>query len=654
MIVVLAGRGHAADLIVPRAGKPGPPMLLGTSVMSSNENQIAKSLGFSHEQTDSDHLTVNEVQPGHWDWTNADAGLAAMQQAGMEWQYFPHFHWAPEWYRKTAKFVPSTGLRTRRKLAAMSLWSPDIVPWFDHCYAALAEHYGSGGDKLFAIYLGIHGDFGETIFPMGFHPDEKKYFGPNGVAVPDFWCGDEYAQKDFRQTVKHKYRSIGKLNAAWGTGFTNFDEINYPPAALKDGVAIGNTSQERRYWLDFVQWYYDSMTRWTGEVCRIARHYFPNALLQIPIGGGSEKIMFGQDTTALPKIAGRYGVDVRSTHGGYASFPMGYASMIKRIATPCKIYGVPHWLEPPSTISADGEVSRIMEALSCGNRGFWDWGGNPMASPNVFREYTNFFTQEKPVVDVALFFPTTDHRLHPAIDYPLYLQAVGTHLRDVMDFDIVDEELMADDALKHYRVLVWIEGQVVEERTLKTIAAWVRKGGVLVRWGAEAPQTVEGETAMGSALLGLIGASANQKGGPLEIRDRAFLRHLSAHANSQAASSTNPIDRKAMVLATVADRPAVWAMPHGKGWVVVAERGEQPAFEELVRDVTYNLSKLDASKTDALEVDTAWDGVYATLLSNDEVILHNFNSTACSKTVCGTTVTLPPKSLRSVLVKAQR
>ncbi len=61
------------------------------------------------------------------------------------------------------------------------------------------------------------------------------------------------------------------------------------------------------------------MTKFTGEVCRIARHYFPDTLLELPVGGGSENVMYGQDTTALPKIARQYGVHIRSTHGGYAT-----------------------------------------------------------------------------------------------------------------------------------------------------------------------------------------------------------------------------------------------------------------------------------------------------------------------------------------------
>jgi hypothetical protein len=92
-------------------------------------------------------------------------------------------------------------------------------------------------------------------------------------------------------------------------------------------------------------------------------------------------------------------------------------------------------------------------------------------------------------------------------------------------------------------------------------------------------------------------------------------------------------------------------MPHRKGWVIGAAGLDQAAFNELVRDAAYNLSRLDSTKTDAPEVDTDYDGVYTTLLANGEVILHNYNSEARTNRVSGATVILPPKSLRSFWLK---
>jgi len=294
-----------------------------------------------------------------------------------------------------------------------------------------------------------------------------------------------------------------------------------------------------------------------------------------------------------------------------------------------------------------------MEALSCGNFGFWDWGQNPVGAASVFREYTNYLTREKPWVDVALFFPTTAHRLSPSNSFPPRLQAVGARLRDVMDFDMLDEELIADHGLRHYRVLVWVEGDWVEEKTLKALAAWVEKGGVLVWWGGQVPETVEGCTSFGSALLGLTPEASWQGGGPLNIQNPAFLRHLQAQAGPRAGATATGLGRSAEVLATAEQRPAIWAMPHRKGWVIAAAGLDEAAFNELVRDAAYNLSGLDAKKTDAPEVDADYDGVYATLLANGEVILFNSHAEARTKSVRGKVVTLPPRSLRSVLLYAR-
>jgi hypothetical protein len=643
-LLCLASLSAFGESPVPRPKTDSPRMLLGTSVMSDDQNQVAKSIGFSHSQTDSDHLTVNETSPGVWDWSQADAGLATMKKAGMQWQYFPHFHWPPEWYRKTDKFVPCIGLRSKRKVDAISIWSPDIVPWFEHGYAALAQHYGSGTSNIFAIYLGIHGDFGETIFPMGWHPDEKKRFAENQVPVPDFWCDDEFARADFRKFASEKYKSVSKLNSAWGTHFNKFPEIEYPPAALDKTATVIDTAQSRRYWLDFLDWYYASMTRFTKDVCRIARQNFPKALLELPVGGGSEDVLYGQDTTAIPKIAKEFDVHIRSTHGGFQPFAQNYAGMLKKISTACKIYDVPHWLEPPSAITPDGEVARIMEALSCANYGFWDWGANPMTAAQVFRDYTNYFTREQPVVDVALLFPTTDHRLHPTISLPRKLQSDGAELRDVIDFDMVDEPLISDDALNHYRVLVWIEGQYVEQRTLRKIDAWIRQGGVFVSWETNSIETVEGDRTFAKSF----GAKFSP-GGVVVCNDTSFLRHLSAIPEPHTDLTALSVPPRTKVLATSQGRPAVWAVPQKKGWIVAAPGLDRKCWNELVRDVVYNLHQLDPLKNDALEADSGFDGTYTTLLKTGEVLL--YNSTAESRTnyISGKRVHIPPKSLRSII-----
>lgn len=85
--------------------------------------------------------------------------------------------------------------------------------------------------------------------------------------------------------------------------------------------------------------------------------------------------------------------------------------------------------------------------------------------------------------------------------------------------------------------------------------------------------------------------------------------------------------------------------------MIVEAGDDQATFIDLVRDAVYDLSMLDPTKTDALEVDTDGDGVYSTLLANGEVILYNFTAEPRTKTVLGGTMMLPPNSLRSLLIK---
>lgn len=641
---------------VKRAGKPGPRQMLGSSIMEGLGDEIMTSIGFTLLMSDSDHLTVNETEPGKWDWTKADAGFAEARRVGAKWQYFPHFHWPPEWYRNSDKYVPTTGLRTKRKLACMSIWSPNAQEWLDHCYTALAEHYGSDNKKLAAIYLGVHGDFGETLFPMGWHPLEKQRFGPEGEGAPDFWCGDPYARADFRKFAQERYGSLDKINSAWGTKFESLRKVDYPPCAYGTSSDVTSTTQIRRYWLDFYEWFNGSMTRFVGDVCRIARKHFPNTLLKLPVGGGEEAVVYAQDNSAQVKVASEYGVQVRSTHGGYLPFPQNCISPLKRLSTAAKFYKVPFWTEAPGNTSAKGAVTRFMENICCGNFGYWDWSGGPVGASDTFREYSEFLTTEKPVVDAALFFPMTDHRLHPEIGYPRRLSRMGADLRDVMDYDVVDELLINDGALKGYRVMFWLQGEFIEAKTLASIAKWVERGGILVKLGT-ALQTVEGTTPLTEELLGLAsGVQTVSQGSKLEIIDGKFLRHVNEFTGKTADLAAAQVDQKAVVLAKVGDQPAAWALRRGKGWIIVWAGAEEKSqaertFYELSRDVVYNISALDAKKSDAREIDTAWDGVYTVLLANGEAILHNFGDEPQTKSVAGTEVTLPPYSLRSVMAR---
>lgn len=633
-------------IVVPvkRAGKPGKPMTLGTSIMSNRDMRLAKSVGFSMFQTDSDHLATNQTAPGVWDWSVTDAELDRCKQIGVGWQYFPHLHWANVWQKKTDKFVPSTCITHGWPIGAMSVWSPYLVGMMDDGYKAMAAQYGSGNDKVKAIYLGVHGDFGETIYPLGFHPSEIPRFGVEGSGHDDWWCGDKYARQSFRDTMLAKYSNIEALNLSWGTQYRRFTELSYPlPVPKIDSV----TSRHR--WLDFINWYNDSMTRLTEDVTSMARKYFPKSLLQIPVGGGDVNLKYGMEHTKYAKFAKKYNTHIRSTHGGYLPVPQNYASMMRLLASSSKFYGVPFWTEPPGSITANGEVGRIFESISSGAYGFWDWGANPTGSPNVFRKYKAFLTHEHPVVDVAVFWPTTDLLLHPETAMPVKVVEGAAAIRDVIDYDILDENLINDGALKSYRVLVLFEGNIVDAVTLKRLSAWVKSGGVVVSCNFGPMATIDGDFSKWYELFGFSKELTVVKGGNA-VGNSPLLQYAQ---NTTVNRTVTGLSSSVIPLATTDEGMAIWANRLGKGYGIYycgmweSKRG----YYELLRDVVYHLSSLDKRLKNAVEVDTSYDGVYCTLLPSKEVIVYNHNDKAVMKQIGNTTMPMEPASIVSVMLK---
>jgi hypothetical protein len=639
--------GRTAIVPVQRAGKPGPPMILGSSVGSARQNHVLASLGFKLLQTDSDHLTVNETEPGKWDWQSADAGLADAQKVGARWQYFPHFHWTTDWLMKTDRFVPSVGLNTGRRLRCMSIWSPYLPEWFDHCYAAMAQHYGSGVDNVAAIYLGIHGDFGEVLFPMGYHPDERTRFGEAGTGTADWWCGDDYARAAFRKLAQDKYGTVTKLNAAWGTSYASFDQVAYPPIPSIPPESMPVT--DRRHWLDFINWYHDSMTDYMRMVARTARKHFPKSRLVVPVGNGDESLVGGCDLTAIVKACRESGCDMRSTHGGFQPPARNLSTMLRRLASASHFYGVPFWSEPPGGITPEGEVGRFFESITCRATGYWDWGNNPVGATKVFRKYGGFLTHENTVCDVALMYPNTDQRFRPQVGYPPLLDALGTQLRSVTDFDIVDERMVRDGALSGYRVLVFTDGVFFPPDVLAKIEAWVKAGGVMVR-GYAPMMTVEGDTSVWQRLSG--GGEALTAPAEATVADRAFLRYTAQSAALGQVPGVPGLTREARVLATSAGKPAIWARPLGKGLCIICAGGpvNQALYRSVVRDAIYNLPKLDPTKPAARELapDAAWGTLYTTLLASGEVIAYNDGDKPVQARITGHEVELAPHSLLSL------
>jgi hypothetical protein len=154
--------------------------------------------------------------------------------------------------------------------------------------------------------------------------------------------------------------------------------------------------------------------------------------------------------------------------------------------------------------------------------------------------------------------------------------------------------------------VLW-EGIVIEDAALQKIRSWVEDGGVLVAYDFGKIETPEGDRSWFADLFGYAGK----------------MRPLPAPAPGEEPEK---IDAERL--------RSEWARPYGRGWTVYypSRRTRLKSYYEVVRYLTYHLSELDRTKRDALAIDDAWDGVYATLLS-DKAVYFNPGAVTVNKTV---------------------
>lgn len=764
----------------------GDRMVLTSSVPSPRQFGAVESAGFTLYQTDSDHQSTEETSSGTYDYRGPDVALREVKARGMDWCYFPHFAFPPKWYAQEVPFTRLRCLEHDETVEAFSPWDPRFASSVQRGYEHLAEHYGKSGAPS-ALYLGVHGDYGECGLMIGARtgaPGQREEWQSRFGNLHDhvgWWCGDAMARASFRDAMLRKYGDLNALNAAWGTRLATVEDITYP--AAPDRVS-------RKYWLDFVGWYTGSVQSATEMVARTARRNFPSTLLMLPAGFGDEDPRTGVDNSLIASIAARTGVAVRSTHGGLAPVPRNQATMLGHLASACRFYGVPFFVEPPSAITADQQVGRIFEAASLGASGYFDWANNVATTRDVYYKYGRYLRVGERVVDVAMYLPTTSHLLHGGAGYPEVLANGCSMIRDVLDYDIVDERMIQDSALRKYRVLVMWEGTVSEKATLNAIREWVRAGGVVVAYDFGKIETVEGDqnwfrdvfahagklrrvstawrfvpdgraarvlpryrVAAGderaeSCLCGdwyaaeasdgvsrrwtgaaadvlfpvlpgvpyvvtvnasvpeaaagrrrdllvngvRIGAIPANAGGPvrftvpatvLEGRSVAdvtiscdtwrpsqiipgnsdsrqlgvwveAIEMAEAGYEDAGATPTAPAGRFDVSLDTRRLK-SDWAKPYGQGWSVFypGTRSSLRGYMEVVRFLTYHLSELDPARHDAVPVDNAWDGVYATL-QTDRVLLYNPGKAVVSRRIrVPSGATAAGHALRNVNVKIE-
>ena len=483
------------------SARPGARMVLSFGGAKAEWFRTLRLLGFSVWQYDTDHLSSNEVAAGQWDWREAEELYQRAREEQFLFAVFPHFAFPARWYLEKEKPALTRCVEHDEEIPALSPWEPLFASWLDRQWAALAKQFGGPSPRVDALVLGIHGDYGEAGLFTGARiasaeqrEDWQRRFGKTHNHK-GFWCADEKAKDSFRRSMLRKYGDLNALNKAWGTSFASQEEIRYPRSH----------AEGRRWWLDFVGWYQNGVTYWTDVTCRLSQRYFPRTLRIVPIGFPDEDVRYGADLSALVKVASRYGVAVRSTHAGYLPLADNESFMLARIASACRFYGVPLYLETSGTLQASRQVEVLFQAMAQGAAGLCDWAVNPATNEAVYEDNLRHLTVGVPVVDVAMFFPSTAVRLADVGEAPT-MRIGCSKARDLFAFDIVDERMIRDGALERYRLLIFWEGTVIEQDALEKIAEWVQAGGVAVAYDFGKVSSVEGDGSAWRRLFGYAGS----------------------------------------------------------------------------------------------------------------------------------------------------
>jgi hypothetical protein len=411
---------------------------------------------------------VVEPREGQWNWDIYQENARVIKSRGHAYIPFVWIQNLPAWVRNNPGYAFSGNVETGLSTEALSIFAPQTRQAYDRFFRELRKALGSSIDIL---RIGSPYDFGETAYPA----TASEFAFPMKNVKPGFWVHEKDARQHFRDTMQGKYGSVANLNQAWNARWRSFDAIDYP-----------RDTRNARAWLDFVRWYHEGFTEKMGELVDTVKGHFPTTPININLGFPFEKINLGQDISGLAKMAASKKVYFRTPTGPFVSF-----LYTKRVATAMNFYRPPVFSSEPMDGSARIEDIALLlfKDLTTGVSWHFDYADNLERGKPLYEQYKRLPLSSYPAIDCAVLFPTTTHYLENwntwrpegfAGGFPAGLREFAEEIRDIVDYDVVDERLVDDGALTRYRTLIWPTGRIVETTTLTKIRAWLENGGILL------------------------------------------------------------------------------------------------------------------------------------------------------------------------------
>jgi len=497
------------DLIAsdPKTMQRGVELCMGCDAELSDEQAARVSaLGFTSVEQYVTWATVEGEAEGVFDFSHWDRQVETLKRHGLKWVPFliagPAYS-LPSWFRHSDGHFGAVCLEHRLPSKIQSIFDRSFDRHIARFLAAFADRYRDAG-VIEALLLGITGDFGEAIYPVTGTAWTQVAPGPYHTH-PGYWCGDPLAEAQFREAMLARYDGdLAALNAAWGTTYPDPAAIMLPEVAIPEGIEAFRadeptppgtfdtaTPTARRRWLDFIDWYRQSMNDLAATWMRLTREQFPDHPIYLCTGGDAppqQGAHFGQQS----EVAARYGGGVRITNEN-SNYPRNFA-FTRWVTSAGRFHGAYTGIEPAGGVNDLGVTCRIFNAAVCGARNLHFYAPNIMHHRETIEAWQANFDDVATLdatVDTAFYYPDTSVMLG-AVTTGAVADQVAI-LRDLTDLDYVDDQMVGAGALDRYKVLVLARCPVIEAETARRIDAWVQGGGLLVVLGDEAIETVEGQ-----------------------------------------------------------------------------------------------------------------------------------------------------------------
>jgi hypothetical protein len=232
------------------------------------------------------------------------------------------------------------------------------------------------------------------------------------------------------------------------------------------------------------------MNRWIERWMSAAAKAMPGIPIYLCTGGHAPPEQ-GSEFGIQCKLAAKYGGGVRITNEG-SNYTHNFA-ITRWVASAGRFYGAFFGYEPASGVDPKGIVARIYNATASGAKQLHYYSNNILDNPAAienWRKYSHLMQLRKPKVEVAVWYPNRMVDLRRGNLWQRLAQ-----MREVCDYDIVDDQMIRDGALGRYRILVCISDGPYEKDILNRVKAWVSEDRLLYlpRGNDFAIATVEGD-----------------------------------------------------------------------------------------------------------------------------------------------------------------